>query len=133
MTEDHRTLQRPDEAIGDLGASPGPADIADIVNPANDGSPAQGLANKVIENIQPNSNSAQNLSDALGNPSTDDAPKLQDALDQPAELLKPGREVGAIMTCPLLPLQQHWNGRFTVHTRLNHSRHDTAVWFPIRL
>lgn len=93
VTEDHRTLQRPDEAIGDLGASPGPADIADVVNPANDGSPAQGLANKVIENIQPNSNSAQNLSDALGNPATDDAPKLQDALEQPAEMLKPGREV----------------------------------------
>lgn len=103
MTEDHRTLQRPDEAIGDLGASPGPADIADVVNPANDGSPAQGLANKVIENIQPNSNSAQNLSDALGNPATDDAPKLQDALEQPAEMLKPGREVSAMKACPLLP------------------------------
>lgn len=103
VTEDHRTLQRPDEAIGDLGASPGPADIADVVNPANDGSPAQGLANKVIENIQPNSNSAQNLSDALGNPATDDAPKLQDALEQPAELLKPGREVSAVKACQLLP------------------------------
>lgn len=91
VAEDHRAIPHPDDAIGDLGASP--ADIADAVNPANDGSPAQGIANKVIENIQPNSSSAEKLSEALGNPATDDAPKLQDAIEQPAELLKPGREV----------------------------------------
>lgn len=90
VAEDHKSGARPDDAIGDLGASP--ADIADAVSPANDGSPAQDLANKVIENIQPSSSSAQKLSDALGNPATDDAPKLQDAIEQPAEMLKPGRE-----------------------------------------
>ena len=34
------------------------------------------------------------LSDALGNPASDVAPKLEDAIESPAELLKPGREVG---------------------------------------
>lgn len=34
------------------------------------------------------------LSDALGNPASDVAPKLQDAIESPGELLKPGREVG---------------------------------------
>ena len=90
VAEDHKAAAHPDDAIGDLGASP--ADIADAVSPANDSSPAQGIANKVIENIQPNSSSSQKLSDALGSPATDDAPKLQDAIEQPAELLKPGRE-----------------------------------------
>ena len=103
VAEDHRAIPHPDDAIGDLGASP--ADIADAVNPANDGSPAQGIANKVIENIQPNTSSAEKLSEALGNPATDDAPKLQDAIEQPAELLKPGREVSAGSPPPsLLPL-----------------------------
>ena len=96
VAEDHKAVARPDDAIGDLGASP--ADIADAVNPANDGSPAQDIANKVIENIQPNSSSAQKLSDALGNPATDDAPKLQDAIEQPAEMLKPGREASSLKT-----------------------------------
>ena len=90
VAEDHKATAHPDDAIGDLGASP--ADIADAVSPANDSSPAQGIANKVIENIQPSSSSSQKLSDALGSPVTDDAPKLQDAIEQPAELLKPGRE-----------------------------------------
>ena len=102
VTEEHRSTPRPDEAIGDLGVSP--ADITDAVNPAIDGSPAQGLANKVIENIQPGPTSAEKLSDALGNPATDDAPKLQDklqdAIEQPAEMLKPGREV-SVLACPL--------------------------------
>ena len=96
VAEDHKSVAHPDDAIGDLGASP--ADIADAVNPANDGSPAQDIANKVIENIQPNSSSAQKLSDALGNPATDDAPKLQDAIEQPAEMLKPGREASDLKT-----------------------------------
>ncbi len=104
VAEDEKAT--PDEIIGDLTAStlPGPADIADIVNPANPDSPASSIANKVIENVQSGPTSAQTaLSDALGNPASDVAPKLQDAIESPAELLKPGREVGfaAQPTCPL--------------------------------
>lgn len=87
----------PDEIIGDLTAStlPGPADIADAVNPANPDSPASGIANKVIESVQSSGPSAAQkaLSDALGNPATDVAPKLQDAIENPGDVLKPGREV----------------------------------------
>ena len=79
---------------------PGPADIADAVSPANDASPAQDLANKVIESVQPSGTSSQQkLSDALANPATDVAPKLQDAIEQPGEMLKPGREVSITQPC----------------------------------
>ncbi|KAL0038574.1 hypothetical protein WJX77_011107 [Trebouxia sp. C0004] len=94
VAEDEKAT--PDEIIGDLTAStlPGPADIADVVNPANPDSPASSIANKVIESVQSGPTSAQTaLSDALGNPVSDVAPKLQDAIESPAELLKPGREV----------------------------------------
>ena len=95
VAEEQKPTPTPDEVVGDLTATP--ADIADAVNPANDGSPAQGLANKVIESVQPStSSSAQKLSDALGNPATDVAPKLQDAIEQPVEMLKPGREVSKL-------------------------------------
>lgn len=99
VAEDEKAT--PDEIIGDLTAStlPGPADIADAVNPANPDSPASGIANKVIENVQSGPSAAQKaLSDALGNPATDVAPKLQDAIENPAEILKPGREVSLVHT-----------------------------------
>lgn len=86
----------PEEVIGNLTATPAPspADIADAVNPANTDSPASDIANKVIENVQPVQDSAAKaIREALGNPVQEDAPKLQDAVDAPAELLKPGREV----------------------------------------
>ena len=98
VAEDDKTT--PDEIIGDLGsASPiaGPADIADAVNPANSDSPASGIANKVIETVQSGPTTSQKaLSDALGNPAADVAPKLQDAIEAPAELLKPGRDVSPL-------------------------------------
>ena len=99
MAEDEKA---PEEAIGNLTATPAaaasPADIADAVNPANTDSPASDFANKVIENVQPVQDSAAKaVSEALGNPVQEVAPKLQDAVDAPAELLKPGREV---MFCP---------------------------------
>ena len=85
----------PEEAIGNLSATlAAPADIADAVNPANPDSPASDIANKVIENVQPAQDSAAKaVSEALGNPVQEVAPKLQDAIEQPTELLKPGREV----------------------------------------
>ena len=100
MAEDEKAT--PDEIIGDLGAVAGPADIADVVNPANSDSPASAIANKVIETVQSGPTTSQKaLSDALGNPAADQAPKLvddvapkvDDAIEAPAELLKPGREV----------------------------------------
>lgn len=100
VAEDEKAT--PDEIIGDLTAStlPGPADIADAINPANPDSPASGIANKVIESVQSSGPSAAQkaLSDALGNPATDVAPKLQDAIENPAEILKPGREVSLVHT-----------------------------------
>ena len=91
----------PAEAIGNLTATPaGPADIADVVNPANPDSPASDIANTIVESVQSGPNKSQQaLSDALGNPVQEVAPKLQDALEQPAELLKPGREVRCIRCC----------------------------------
>ena len=102
MAEDEKSTA-PEEVIGNLTATPAsPADIADVVNPANADSPASDIANKVIENVQPAQTSAQQaISDALGNPVQEVAPKLQDAVEQPAELLKPGREVGYICSCAL--------------------------------
>lgn len=93
----------PDEIIGGISAT-GPADIADAVNPANPDSPASDIANRVIESVQSGpTNSQKILSDALGSPATDVAPKLQDAIESPAEMLKPGREVNSsICHCCLL-------------------------------
>ena len=90
---------RTSEVIGALSVT-GPADIADAVNPANPNSPAQDIANKVIEQVQPAVGTAQKVADALGNPDTPDAPKPQDYFPtSPPELLSVGRDVSPLLCC----------------------------------
>lgn len=84
--------RKPNAVINGLSAVR--ADIADAINPANPSSPAQDIANKVIEQVQPSINTAQKVADALGNPDTAEAPKPSDYFPtSPPELLSVGRDV----------------------------------------